>query len=226
MQKEDFALEYNTEINIAFVHKVMDELTKNHKDLDIDVTSGFMTQVLDSNGRPYKLCQVWSFEKYINHLNPKAKWLWQQPRKNVKFEDPVWYTSHAMGHNPLDTFLSVLSDECDLSQHYINHCIRVSGITNFKRNNFSDRQVMAVSGHKNLQSLALYTRVHDDKKMMMGLKLTFSLLNPEGAKKLQESKDKDSDQAIEGPDETGEPAPKKNESNTAKTQCRWYTKWQ
>ena len=42
MQK-DFALEYNTETNIAFVCKVKDELTKNHKDLDIDVTSGFMT---------------------------------------------------------------------------------------------------------------------------------------------------------------------------------------
>ena len=199
MQEENFELEYDTETNIAFVCKVKGELTKNHKDLDIDVTSSYMTQVLDSNGRFHKLCPVQSFENYVNHLNPKVKWLWQQPRKNVKFEDPVWYTSHALGHNPLDTFLSVLSDECDLSQHYANHCIRVSGITNFKRNNFSDRQVMAISGHKSLQSLALYTRVHDDKKMMMGLKLTFTLLKPEEAKKLQESKDEDSNQAIEGP---------------------------
>ena len=68
---------------------------------------------------------------------------------------------------------------------------------------------MAISGHKSLQSLALYTRVCDGEKMIIGLKLTFSLLKPEEAKKLQESKDEDSDQASEGPDETGEPAPKK-----------------
>ena len=76
MQKEDFALEYDAETNIAFVRKVKDELTKNHKDSDIDVTSGFMTQVLDANGRPHKLCPVRNFENYVNHLNPKAKWLW------------------------------------------------------------------------------------------------------------------------------------------------------
>ena len=113
----------------------------------------------------------------------------------------------ALGHNPLDTFLSVLSDECQLSQHYTNHCIRVSGILNFKRNNFSDRQVMAVSGHKSLQSLALYTRVHDNEKMMMSLKLTFSYLKPEEACKLQENTD-ESVPAIEG-GETVEPPTKK-----------------
>ena len=45
---------------------------------------------------------------------------------------------------------------------------------------------MAVSGHKNLQSLALYTRVCNDKKLMMGLKLTYSLLKPEKAQLARE----------------------------------------
>ena len=131
MQKDDFALEYDTKTIIAFVRKIKDKLIKNHKDMDIDVTSGFMTQVLDCNGRPYKMCLVRSFENYINYLNPKCTSLWQQPRKNIKFEDAIWCTSRALGHNPLDAFLSFLSDECSFSQHYTNHCIRVSGITNF-----------------------------------------------------------------------------------------------
>ena len=104
----DFALEYDTETNIAFIRKVKDELRKNHTDMDINVTSGFMTQVLDANGRPHKMCPVRSFEKYINHLNPKCTSVWQQPQKNIKLEDAVWYISRALDHSPLDTYVSSL----------------------------------------------------------------------------------------------------------------------
>ena len=45
---------------------------------------------------------------------------------------------------------------------------------------------MAVSGHKSIQSLALYTRVGDDEKIMMGLKLTYSLLKPAEARALRQ----------------------------------------
>ena len=48
---------------------------------------------------------------------------------------------------------------------------------------------MAISGHKSLQSLALCTRVHDDEKLLMGLKLTYSLLKPEEARELREIAD-------------------------------------
>ena len=91
LEKDDFALEFDTDTKIAYVRKVKDELTKNHKDLDIDVKTGFMTQVMGVDGRPHKLCPVRSFENYLSHLNPKCKMLWQQPRKKVKIEDPVWY---------------------------------------------------------------------------------------------------------------------------------------
>ena len=56
---------------------------------------------------------------------------------------------------------------------------------------------MAVSGHKSLQSLALYTRVRDDEKMMMDLKLAFSLLKPEQARELRETNEENL-QALEG----------------------------
>ena len=100
---------------------------------------------------------------------------------------------------------------CNLSQHYTNHCIRVSGITNFKRNKCSDRQVMAVSGHKSLQSLALYTRVCDDEKLMMGLKLTYSLLKPEEAQLAREV-NQEQMQSLEGDTKNPEPKQKKLKS--------------
>ena len=134
--------------------------------------------------------------------------LWQQPRKKVKIKDLIWYSSWPLGHNPLDTFLS---EVCDLSQHYTNHCIRVTGITNFKSNKCSDRQVMIVSGHKSLQSLALYTRVCDNEKRMMGLKLTYILLKPEEAQ-LARAVNKYQMTSLEGEDtENPEPKCKKNE---------------
>ena len=64
-----------------------------------------------------------------------------------------------------------------------NHCIRFSGVTNLTRANFTAKQVMSVSGHKSVESLALYQRVHEDEKMMMGLCLTYSLMNPHNARR-------------------------------------------
>ena len=56
--KKIFPAGYDEELQMAYVHKVKDELTKNHEDMEIDVTSGFMTQVIAADGRPHKLCPV------------------------------------------------------------------------------------------------------------------------------------------------------------------------
>ena len=78
--------------------------------------------------------------------------------------------------------MSKLSKDANLSQHYTNHWIRVTGVNNLSRANFSAKQVMSVSGHKSVESLAIYQQVHEDEKMMMGLCLTYSLLHPQQAK--------------------------------------------
>ena len=59
---------------------------------------------------------------------------------------------------------------------------------------------MAVSGHQSLQSLALYTRVRDDEKLMMGMKLAYSLLKPEEARELRETTE-ETPQSIENNNE-------------------------
>ena len=51
---ETFAFQYDTELNMTYVKKVKDELTKNHQDTDIGVISGFMPQVLGPDGLPHK----------------------------------------------------------------------------------------------------------------------------------------------------------------------------
>ena len=37
---------------------------------------------------------------------------------------------------------------------------------------------MSVTGHKSVHSLSIYQKVKEDEKLMMGMSLTFSLLNP------------------------------------------------
>ena len=74
-----------------------------------------------------------------------------------------------------------ICDKVKLSTRYTNHCIRVTGVTNLRRANFNAKQVMSVSGHKSVDSLAVYERVQSDEKLMMGMCLTFTLLHPEEA---------------------------------------------
>ena len=95
--------------------------------------------------------------------------------------NPVSYKCVPLGHNTLDKFPSCLSKKCNLSDYYTNHCIHVTGITTFKRGQCTDSQIMAVADHKSIQSLVLYQCVADDEKLMMGMKLTYSLLKPQEA---------------------------------------------
>ena len=42
----------------------------------------------------------------------------------------MWYKAEAKGHNPIENFTGNLSSACELSDHYTNHCIKVTGATN------------------------------------------------------------------------------------------------
>jgi hypothetical protein len=52
------------------------------------------------------------------------------------------------------------------------------------RSNYTAKQIMSVSGHKSVQSVAHYQKIQDDEKMMMGLSLGY-LLNNESMDRLQ-----------------------------------------
>ena len=98
-------------------------------------------------------------------------------KQNTKTGD-VWYANAVLGHNPIEKFMSKMSGICSLSDYYTNHCIRVTSATNLTRSNFTAKQVMSVTGHKSIQSLASYQKVREDDKMAMGISLTYSLMHP------------------------------------------------
>ena len=183
MNVRTFELQYDT-TGISYVKKVIDEMTKNHREKDNELITGFMPQMRNPDGTVAKLCPVRSFENYINALDKRVDFLWQRPKfKFPKNKEYPWYIIKQVGHNTHEKFMGDLCKKANLSKHYTNHCIRVSGVTNLTRANFTSKQVMSVSGHKSIESLSLYQRVNEDEKMMMGFCLTYSLLNPYNARK-------------------------------------------
>ena len=64
--------------------KTNDELTKNHRDDDVQAEEGGM---MIANDSPF--CPVSSFEKNLSVLNPMNEFLFQRPKSSGKGE--VWY---------------------------------------------------------------------------------------------------------------------------------------
>ena len=54
---------------------------------------------------------------------------------------------------------------------------RVTGINTFTNLGFSNRQIMAVTGHKSKSSLLVYQKVSKDEKLRMGMSLGHAMLN-------------------------------------------------
>ena len=63
--------------------------------------------------------------------------------------------------------MSEVSKNCNLSRIYTNHCIRVTGASILTRMKFSSSESMSVTGHKSVQSLAIYQKTGEKTKKEM-----------------------------------------------------------
>jgi hypothetical protein len=167
MHKSTFMVKKDSETGLKYIMKTIDELTKNHRADDKEKTSAIMPENPGS-----EFCPVLSYEKYVSKLNPNCEKLWQRPKDEFCDDDQIWHNNVPLGEKTLGSFMSVLSKKCDLSQTYTNHSIRASGATILAKNSYCHSQIMAITGHKSVSSLALYQRVDDDDKIRMGQTLT------------------------------------------------------
>ena len=175
MRKTDFQLTFDQKSETWFVKKIRDELTKNHRDRE-QIITGCMPENRDD-----PLCPVASFKKYIEHLNPENPYLWQKALEggHLKSNKNVWYSKHHIGRNTLGKFMGEVSKHCKLSKVYHNHSIRATGITVLTRMNYTNSQIMAISGHKSVQSLSIYQKTAQKEKLEMGNVLFQSVRKPE-----------------------------------------------
>ena len=170
--KGTFQLKKHEESGLRYIEKCYDEQTKNHQMDQGDIQTACMVEVPES-----KFCPVKSFLKYLSHLSPLITDFWQyQKTKNWQDSD-VWYTNKKIGFNPLSSFMSRISHDADLSQVCTNHSIRVTGTTYLTRKQFTPKQIMSVTGHKSLNSLAIYQKVSTDEKLSMAYAMSCYLQN-------------------------------------------------
>ena len=131
-----------------------DEATKNHPGGIADVPS---TEKL---ARMYETDEVndgyKALKLYMSKLNPETESFFQYPRKNWSFDDNIWYEARPVGVNSLDSMMKNISKAASLSQLYTNHSVRATAITLWSNAGIPNRHIMAISGHRNEQSLAHY----------------------------------------------------------------------
>ena len=119
--------------------------------MDQDIIFGFMAEIRDS-----KYCPVTSYLRYVDALSRNSEKLWQTPKFDKFPEDETTKTFYygAMGHNKLDNFVGDICDLLKFPRRYTNHTLRATVITNLKRDNFNNKQIMSITGYKS--SLSLY----------------------------------------------------------------------
>lgn len=93
---------------------------------------------------------------YMSKLNRKSGSFFQYPRKNWSFDDNIWYEARPVGVNSLDSIMKNNSKAASLSQLYTNHSVRATAITLWSNAEIPNRHIMAISGHRNEQSLSHY----------------------------------------------------------------------
>ena len=160
LKPDDFAIKVNAK-GQRYVIKTTDELTKNHRVDDCQAEEGGM---MVENGGPS--CPVYSFEKYLSHLNPANQFLFQRPKSKTP-DSTIWYDNMVVGANKLGNKMKTLSVEAKLSTEYTNHSIRATTITILDRNGYEARHIMSVSGHRNESSIKSYSKTSETTKTNM-----------------------------------------------------------
>lgn len=139
-----------------YVTMVHNEVSKNHPGGVNDHES------FESQGRMYKTTQendgYTALKLYLSKLNPECEALFQYPKRRWNPTDRVWYENRPLGVNKLGDMMKDISSAAKLSQVYTNHCVRATSITLWSNAGLPNRHIMAISGHRNEQSLQHYNQ--------------------------------------------------------------------
>lgn len=118
------------------------EITKNHRDAD------YSDQRIYGKG-------VEMFKFLQSKLNPDCDRLFQYPLISYR-SDSLWYKRAPIGKNTLATLMKTISKNAGLSQVYTNHSVRATTITALHRGGVDTSSIIAVTNHKNINSLSHY----------------------------------------------------------------------
>ena len=176
MKKDYFKLCYDKVQDLRYVELAVDKETKNLKETNSDIESGLMPEMKDN-----KYCPVTSYLIFLLSLSRQTDLMWQTPKYKKFPEKPtdrIWYGPERESKHNLEEFVTnICKNQGYEDQKYTNRCLRVTGINTLKRLGFSNRQAMAVGGHKSESSLLIYQKVSKEEKLQMAMSLGHAILN-------------------------------------------------
>ena len=115
-------------------------------------------------------CPVYSFNLYLNKLNPQCQSFLQRPSKRFIGKD-IWYDAAPLGKNTICNMLKKISVQAECATVYTNHCLKASAATVLKKAGCQSQDIMSVTGHKNVASLQSYAAgpSGDERARMSGI---------------------------------------------------------
>ena len=95
-------------------------------------------------------------EVVLSKLHPECEALFQYPKRNWRQTDKIWYENWPLGVNELSAMMKEISSAANLSRVYTNHSVRATAITLWANAGLTNREIMAISGHRNESNLQSY----------------------------------------------------------------------
>ena len=90
-------------------------------------------------------------------------------------KSPVWFSKASLGVHSIDNFVNRMAVAASLDvtkKHYTNHSIRKTTVKKLKKAGVSATEIMAITGHKNQQSLTDYDELDDDDHLCLSRTLS------------------------------------------------------
>ena len=110
-------------------------------------------------------CPIMHFKKFTKLLNPKCIAMFQCLLATFQLTR-VWYDKAPVGYHTLADMMKTMS-WLKLSQEYTNHCIRKYCLTTLADVRFKAKDIMTITGHRNVSSLEPYLGCPSVKRQKM-----------------------------------------------------------
>ena len=177
MRIEDFKVSYGTDGKVHVI-EWMEGPTKTRQG-GLNKKPRMVTQKLFRTGG--KKCPVGAYELLVSKRPSELKHhgpLYLTPlRKDRSWDSTeVWFIKVPLGINLIDTFARRMVAAAGLDStknHFTNHSIRKTTVKKLKKAGVNASEIMAITGHKNQQSLTDYDELDNDDHIRLGKILSY-----------------------------------------------------
>ena len=140
-------------------------------------------------------CPVAAYELLVSKRPPELKQrgplYLARLKERVWSKAPVWFSKSPLGVHSIDSMVSRMATDAGLDvtkKHFTNHSIRKTTVKKLKKAGVSVTEIMAITGHKNQQSIADYDELDDEDHMRLSRVLSNdNTLTPSTTKTLRKS---------------------------------------